>query len=272
MKKEFSRFILSLAAAFGVPWIVLIVVPYVQLSAIEPMDYTEADGVDNAVSYPPAFTGANKEGERVYASLGCIYCHTQMVRPTYAGSDMWRPGWGGNDAEGLARETRPEDYFDDNYAMLGYMRIGQDLANVGTRNTDRDWYHLKLYNARIQNVDSNMPSYKNLYRKHPINGQLSDSALKLEGRFAVEEGFEVVPTEKAEALVDYLLSRKMDAKLPGRGDKQDAPAAAPATTAPATTAPATTAPATTAPAAAPATTAPAAAPAATAPAAAPIEK
>ena len=246
MKKEFPRFILGLAAAFALPWFVLIVVPYVQLSAIEPVPYTDADGVDNALSYPPAFTGANKEGERVYASLGCVYCHTQMVRPTYAGADMWRPGWGGNDAEGLARETRPEDYFDDKYAMLGYMRIGQDLANIGTRNTDRSWYHLKLYNARIQNLESNMPSYKNLYRKHPINGQLSDSALKLEGRFAVEEGYEVVPTEKAEALVDYLLSRKMDAKLPGQGNKNEA-VATPAAPTPAAATPAAATPAAAAP-------------------------
>jgi len=222
MKKEFPRFILGLAAAFGLPWLLLIMVPYFQLSAIEPVLYDkEADGVDNAASYPLVWNGANKDGERVYASMGCVYCHTQMVRPTYAGPDMWRPGWGGNEAEGLARETRPEDYVGDNYAMLGYMRIGQDLANVGTRHTDRAWYHQKLYNARTQNLDSNMPSYKTLYRKHPIDGPLSDNALKLEGRFAVEEGYEVVPTEKAEALVDYLLSRKMDAKLPGLGSKEE---------------------------------------------------
>lgn len=220
MKKEFPVFILGLAAAFVVPLIFLIVVPYVQLSDALPVKYSEKDEVDNAWAYPSVWTGANKDGEKVYASLGCAYCHTQMVRPTYAGADMWRPGWGGDEAEGLARETRAADYTNDQRAMLGYMRIGQDLANVGARNTDRAWYHQKLYNARMQNVDSNMPSYKNLYRKQQI-AQPSRNAIKLEGRFAVEEGYEVVPTEKAEALVDYLLSRKMDAKLPGAGDKEE---------------------------------------------------
>ncbi|NOY00616.1 MAG: hypothetical protein GXP30_12915 [Verrucomicrobia bacterium] len=225
MKTEFSRFILGLTAAFALPWLLLIVLPYYQLSTIEPELYSEEDEVDAAASYPPAWTGASSDGESVYASSGCIYCHTQMVRPTYAGVDMWRKGWGGNEEDGLARETRPQDYSGDSYAMLGYMRIGQDLANVGTRHTDRAWYHLKLYNARTQVVDSNMPSYKNLYRKRLIDGQVSDNALKLEGRFAVEEGYEVIPTEKAEALVDYLLSRKMDAKIPGQGVEKEVAAA-----------------------------------------------
>lgn len=225
MKTEFTRFVLGLAAAFALPWFLLIALPYYQLSIVEPVLYTEADEVDNAASYPPTWSGATEEGERVYASSGCVYCHTQMVRPTYAGVDMWRKGWGGNEEDGLARETRPQDYSGDSYAMLGYMRIGQDLANVGTRHTDRAWYHLKLYNARTQVVDSNMPSYKNLYNKRLIDGQISDNALKLEGRFAVEEGYEVIPTEKAEALVDYLLSRKMDAKLPGSGNKKEVAAA-----------------------------------------------
>ncbi len=225
MKTEFSRFILGLTAAFALPWLLLIVLPYYQLSTIEPELYSEEDEVDVAASYPPAWAGASSDGESVYASSGCIYCHTQMVRPTYAGADMWRKGWGGNEEDGLARETRPQDYSGDSYAMLGYMRIGQDLANVGTRHTDRAWYHLKLYNARTQAVDSNMPSYKNLYRKRLIDGQHSDNALKLEGRFAVEEGYEVIPTEKAEALVDYLLSRKMDAKIPGQGVEEEVAAA-----------------------------------------------
>lgn len=220
MKKEFPVFILGLAAAFIVPLIFLILVPYVQLSDAIAEKYSEEDDVATAWAYPSVWTGANQEGEKIYASLGCAYCHTQMVRPTYAGADMWRKGWGGNEEDGLARETRAADYTNDRRAMLGYMRIGQDLANVGTRSKDRAWYHAKLYNARIQNVDSNMPSYKNLYRKQQI-AQPSQNAIKLEGRFAVEEGYEVVPTEKAEALVDYLLSRKMDAPLPGKGEEEE---------------------------------------------------
>ncbi|MFK5922200.1 MAG: cbb3-type cytochrome c oxidase subunit II [Verrucomicrobiota bacterium] len=220
MKKEFPVFILGLAAAFIVPLIFLIVVPYLQLSDAKPENYSEEDDVVAAWAYPAVWTGANKEGEEVYASQGCAYCHTQMVRPTYAGADMWRKGWGGNEEEGLARETRAADYTNDRRAMLGYMRIGQDLANVGTRNRDRAWYHQKLYNARTQNVDSSMPSYKNLYRKQQI-AQPSENAIKLKGRFAVEEGYEVVPTEKAEALVDYLLSRKMDAPIPGAGTDEE---------------------------------------------------
>lgn len=214
MKKEFPRFILGLAVAFAVPWLVLVVMPYLRLSAVEPVLYTASDEVDSTVSYPSVWIGASKDGERIYASAGCAYCHTQMVRPTYAGADMWRKGWGGDEAEGKARETGSRDYANDRYAMLGYMRIGPDLANVGTRYQERDWYHLKLYNTRMEVADSSMPSYEYLYNKQLIDGQRSGKALKLEGVFAVEDGYEVVPTEKAEALVDYLLSRKMNAKLP----------------------------------------------------------
>ncbi len=222
MKKEFPRFILILAAIFLVPWSVLVVMPYLRLSTDEPVLYSEDDGVDSSVSYPSVWIGASKDGERIYASAGCVYCHTQMVRPTYAGVDMWREGWGGDEAGGSARETRAQDYANDHYAMLGYMRIGPDLANVGTRHTDRAWYHQKLYNTRMEVADSPMPSYEYLYRKQLIDGQRSENALELEGAFAVEDGYEVVPTEKAEALVDYLLSRKKSAQLPSAEDGEKA--------------------------------------------------
>ena len=221
-KSEFSRFAFGLGLAFGLPWLLLVVVPYVKLSAIEPVAYTEADGAEGLISYPQKAAGGNvATGERLYDSLGCAYCHTQMVRPTYAGADMWR-GWGGRQEGGLARETRPEDYWGDTRAMLGYVRIGPDLANVGWRTSDRAALHQHLYSPRSVNRESVMPGYESLYEVRKVLGQPSASAIQLDGKFAPEAGFEVVPTSDAEALVDYLISRKKDAPIPGSGSEAGA--------------------------------------------------
>jgi len=227
-QSEFTKFAFGLGIAFGLPWLLLVVVPYVKLSAIEPEAYTEADGVEGLVAYPAKPVGGSiATGERLYDSLGCAYCHTQMVRPTYAGADMWR-GWGGGKDGAFARETQPADYWGETHAMLGYQRIGPDLSNVGWRRTDRDWLLQHLYSPRSLNRESVMPGYESLFNVRKFNGQQSDSALKLEGKYAPEQGYEVVPTAAAEALVDYLLSRKKDAPIPGSGrsaaEESEAPA------------------------------------------------
>lgn len=227
-RSEFSQLACGLAVAFGLPWLLLVVVPYVKLSAIEPQAYTEADGVEGLIAYPAKqIGGSTATGERIYDSLGCAYCHTQMVRPTYAGADMWR-GWGGRKEGDFARETRPADYWGDTRAMLGYQRIGPDLSNVGWRRTDRAWLLQHLYSPRSKNRESVMPGYESLFNVRKFSGQQSDSALKLAGKYAPEPGYEVVPTAQAQALVDYLLSRKKDAPIPGSGsvDAEDADSAA----------------------------------------------
>ena len=103
---------------------------------------------------------------------------------------MWHEGWGGR--QGQMRETRPQDYHGESVAMLGYQRIGQDLSNVGSR-MDREALHRILSNPKSVSSVNMMPAYRNLY---------------------VKNGDEWEPTSDAEALVDYLLSRKKDQPLP----------------------------------------------------------
>ncbi len=62
-------------------------------------------------------------GARVYAANGCVYCHSQQVRPEYGGSDLERK-WG-------VRRSAPRDYIFESIVFLGKTRIGPDLANVG---------------------------------------------------------------------------------------------------------------------------------------------
>jgi len=151
-------------------------------------------------------------GARVYAANGCAYCHTQMIRPTYAGTDRWRAGWSGREEEGLARETLPHDYIGERYAYLGIQRNGPDLSNVGHRITDAKWHYQHLYKPRAIVPASIMPSFPGLFTSQPVVGQVSEIAVDVFDRNGIR--YEVVPSGDAKALVGYLLTMKKDQKVP----------------------------------------------------------
>ena len=67
------------------------------------------------------------------------------------------------------------------------------------------WHHVHLYAPRSINPDSNMPSYRFLYRKRRITGERSAEALQLSGSDAPPEGWEIVPTFDARCVVAYLM-------------------------------------------------------------------
>ena len=128
------------------------------------------------------------------------------------------------------RLPRPEDYLGEEYAFLGIQRVGPDLSNVGWRITSEEELHRHLYSPRSANSRSNMPGFKHLYKVQQIGGGPSDEALQLEGEFAPEDGYEVIPTANADALASYLMSLKKDFLVPaevgGPGVSASAPAAA----------------------------------------------
>ena len=67
------------------------------------------------------------------------------------------------------------------------------------------WHHVHLYAPRSINPDSNMPSYRFLYRKRRITGERSAGALQLSGSDSPPEGWEIVPTFDAKCVVAYLM-------------------------------------------------------------------
>jgi len=67
------------------------------------------------------------------------------------------------------------------------------------------WHHVHLFAPRSINPDSNMPSYRFLYRTRRITGERSAEALQLSGADAPPEGWEVVPTYDAKCVVAYLM-------------------------------------------------------------------
>ena len=90
----FKTFTLALLLTFGLPWLMLVVVPYGTMRNVEPVFFTmEEDGKDEV--YEPRRAGRIKDGAEIYAANGCYICHTQLIRPSFAGSELGRPGWAG---------------------------------------------------------------------------------------------------------------------------------------------------------------------------------
>ena len=213
---NFRTFILGLAAAFGLPWLCLIVLPVMKYQQLTPVAYDkDKDGVEGF--FPPAPISA--QGQLIYVREGCNQCHTQMIRPSQLGLDGWYKGWGQDQETRPAVAARPNvlhDYLSEKYALLGIQRVGPDLTNFGWRAPEAAALHAHLYAPRSTHDWSTMPAYTQLYKLQKIQGPASDRALKLKKKFAPPAGYEVVPTPEADRLVEYLLSLKRDYPVPGQ--------------------------------------------------------
>ncbi len=124
---------------------------------------------------------------------------------TATGADISR-GWG-------MRHSVAEDFLYDNPVQLGNVRVGPDLADVGTRLPDANWQLLHLYAPRSVAKDSMMPPFRYLFETKKIGDAPSPDALNLPKEFAPVAGYEVVPTSDAKKLVAYLLSLHADVPL-----------------------------------------------------------
>lgn len=153
--------------------------------------------------YPEDTPGIAARGKLVYEDLGCMYCHTQQVRRPGYGADIER-GWG-------ERQSVARDYVKEKKVLLGTMRTGPDLRNIGARQADPTWHFLHLYDPQITSAGSNMPPYRFLFEARKVVGQPSPDAISLPETYEgakIPEGFELVPTDRAKSLVAYLISLK----------------------------------------------------------------
>ena len=77
-------------------------------------------------------------------------------------------------------------------------------------------YYLHLYNPQITSPGSVMAPFSYLFEE--MNGEVSDHPNALvfpeESPYAPDEGTIIIPTRRAIALVEYLLSLKFDYNLP----------------------------------------------------------
>jgi cytochrome c oxidase cbb3-type subunit II len=208
------------------PWCGLILGSNVQFGALQPGQLDE-----DSPFYPQRTPGIAEQGRQVYTQMGCAYCHTQQVRSSTALIELpqsikGKPGetqdviFSPDIARGWAkRGSVTRDYIFQDRVLLGTVRNGPDLADVGARdisNPDTDWQYRHLYNPRAVSPGSIMPPFRFLFVTQPIGDTPSPLALHFDPTDPDRpaEGYEVVPTARAIALVAYLRSLNIEYELP----------------------------------------------------------
>jgi cytochrome c oxidase cbb3-type subunit 2 len=180
-------FVLGGTSTITLSIFLFVLAPRIQVSEID----------KDAVSAQLPYTETELKGREVYIENGCIYCHSQQVRDPVAGADKYF-GWG--------RPSLPSDYIYDKPHLLGTMRTGPDLSNIGSRQPSRDWHHLHLYNPRSLVEWSIMPGFSFLYEVVTSSDSPKAGSIRIPG----QTDQWLVPGEDAENLVSYLMSLKRD--------------------------------------------------------------
>jgi cytochrome c oxidase cbb3-type subunit 2 len=116
----------------------LVIVPFLQLRAVA------------APSALKPYSSAQLRGRDQYIKNGCIYCHSQQPRDQAQAPDDKR-GWG--------RASVAADYAYDKPHLLGTMRTGPDLFNIGARQPSADWHLGHMFQPRAYTPGSIMPAY-----------------------------------------------------------------------------------------------------------------
>ncbi|MEW6704081.1 MAG: cbb3-type cytochrome c oxidase subunit II [Pseudomonadota bacterium] len=167
----------------------LVVLPYLQVRDTPPLPGLRP------------YTSAEQRGREVYIANGCVYCHSQQPRAKAFAPDFSR-GWG--------RATVAGDYAYDQPHLLGTMRTGPDLMNIGVRQPSEQWQLGHLYQPRAYVPGSIMPSYPFLFETKAKADQ-GDVVVTLPPGQA-PAGRVVVARPQAVDLVTYL--RSLDRSYP----------------------------------------------------------
>lgn len=227
-----KSFLIGMLASFGMAWMFVIAVPTAKMSQLAPV---KMNAEEDAEFYQHRTSGRIRNGAEIYASNGCYACHTQLIRPTYLGRQIWRSDTAGvvniQESVDTRRETSRDDYNGEAYAQIGLMRMGPDLSNFGYRAeayaaqagiTAEQWVAEHLYNPRNSKIRlgkdgeildmgwSNCPSQPQMFEEAPMNGQGDSLALASK----TDDGQQIIPAEQARVLTSYLLSLKRDDTMP----------------------------------------------------------
>lgn len=149
-------------------------------------------------------------GRAVYISEGCVYCHSQQPRALDQAPDAER-GWG--------RASVASDYAYDRPHLLGTMRSGPDLLNIGARLPSAAWHLTHLYQPRTIFDWSMMPAYPYLFEVK-AKADPGDAVVFLPPQSRPPQGV-VVAKAAALDLVAYLLSLDRTYPAPVYGVRDD---------------------------------------------------
>jgi cytochrome c oxidase cbb3-type subunit 2 len=172
----------------------LVIIPNTMIAAVRPAPQLQP------------YTAQQARGREVYIEQGCVYCHSQQVRDPVYTSDKAR-GWG-------PRATVPADYVNDRPHLLGTMRTGPDLINIGARQPSELWQHVHLFNPRAYMPWSVMPAFPYLYDVVDATAVPAGKTSYAVPGGKLPDGKVIVPTADADALVAYLLSLKRTYPVP----------------------------------------------------------
>jgi len=136
------------------------------------------------------YTPIELRGRLVYQREGCMYCHTQQIRPLR--TEMIRYGIHNTPAP----PADEREYIYDEPHFFGTKRNGPDLSRVGGKYSD-DWQYSHLYNPQQMVTGSIMPAFTWLF----INKNPADPSVEPE------------PDADARALVAYLQTLGRDRKV-----------------------------------------------------------
>lgn len=178
------RLVIGAMVILGGATALLVAMPYVLLKDVPP---------------PPGlkpYTGEQLAGRQVYIANGCVYCHSQQPRDISQAPDAQR-GWG--------RASVAGDYAYDTPHLLGTMRTGPDLLNIGVRQPSRDWHLGHLYQPRAYSPGSIMPAYPFLFEVRKGAAREGETVVTLPPQYA-RAGEVIIARPQALALVSYLLS------------------------------------------------------------------
>jgi hypothetical protein len=127
------------------------------------------------------YTIPQQRGRRIYQREGCMYCHSQQIRPLTNEIKRYSIG------TSVAPIADEREYIWDQPHFLGTRRIGPDLSREGGKLSD-DWHYSHFYYPRQMVPGSIMPAFTWLFHFAP------DDLVKANP----------IPTQDARDLVAYV--------------------------------------------------------------------
>lgn len=178
-----TRLLVGGMVMLGLATSALVVLPYLLVEPTRPSEALKP------------YAANEWRGREAYVRHACVACHSQQPRAKSFAPDSLR-GWG--------RPPVAGDYAYDTPQLLGTMRTGPDLLNIGARQPSEQWHLGHLYQPRAYVPGSIMPAYPFLFETK-AKAEPGDVEVALPPG-ARPPGHTVVATREALDLAAYLKS------------------------------------------------------------------